>query len=298
MRIIRPTTISNAMVLSTTAVEAHANWASGTTYAVGANVVRGDSVYESIQASNLNKDPLTEPTWWVRISSSNKMAMFDGQINDMTTGTAPLTVTVQPGSIIDSVSLIGIFGFSAQLIVRDGGPSGAIVYDQTQSLQGGESISWYQYFFFDPFLIRTQALFSGIPPIGDPHLTIILDGVGEVKIGEAVMGRDYEIGCAAFGARAGIIDYSRKETDEFGNTTFVKRAFSKRVECQVIIDNAQLNRVQRTLYDVRATPLTWIVSDNPQYEEPMVIFGFYRDFTTEIAYPAQSLCNIEIEGLI
>jgi hypothetical protein len=296
MKIIRPAEITNAMV-TTNVPELYANWSGSTTYAIGARVVRGDSVYESIQGSNLNNDPLTQPTWWIRIGSSQKMAPFDGQISDMVKSTSDIEITVQPGSIIDSVSYFGVKGTNAVLIVRDG-LGGPIIYEDSQSLEGTQSVSWYQYFFFDPFLLRTQALFSNIPPVNDPHLTIIIEGVTDVQLGEVVMGRQYEMGCAAFGARSGIIDFSRKETDEFGTTTFVKRNFSKRVDCQIIIENFNLNRVQRTLYDVRSTPLTWIVADDPRFEEPLVVYGFYRDFTTEIAYPNHSLCNIEIEGLI
>ncbi len=296
MKIIRPAEITNAMV-TTNVPELYADWSGSTTYAIGDPVVRGDSVYESIQGSNLNNDPLTQPTFWIRTGSSQKMAAFDGQVSDVVRHTTDIEIDVAPGQIIDSVSYFGLVANFATLIIRDG-PGGPIIYEDRQSLQGAESVSWYQYFFFDPFLKRTQAVFSNIPPIADPHLTIIIEGQDPVELGEVVMGREYVLGCAAFGARAGIIDFSRKETDEFGTATFVRRNFSKRVDCQIIIDNFNLNRVQRTLYDVRATPLTWIVADDPRFEEPLVVYGFYRDFTTEIAYPNHSLCNIEIEGLI
>jgi hypothetical protein len=278
--------------------ELYATWSSATTYALAARVVFGDSVYESVQASNLNKNPETNPTWWIRIGSTQKMAAFDGQLSDVVKSNSNIQIIVQPNSLVDAVSYFGIVGNKAKLTVRDGGASGAIVFEDEIFLDGSESVSWYQYFFFDPFLSKNQALFTNIPPVGNPYIVITVEGVGNVQLGEVVMGRAYSLGCASFGATAGIIDYSRKDTDDFGNTTFVRRAYSKRVECQIVIENYDLNRVQRVLYDVRATPLTWIVADDPRFEEPLVVYGFYRDFTTEIAYPNHSLCNIEIEGLI
>lgn len=299
MKVIRPIIIENAMVTSTTVTEEHPDWSSSVTYNTGQIVVRGDNIYQSIFDSNVNKDPLSEPTWWVRIGPSNKMAMFDGQIVGATVAEEEFTVVVEPGSLVDSIAFVGLVGNFIQVTIRDGGPTGAVGYNEIQPLTGGQSVSWYQYFFFDPFLNRTQAVFlNELPPFLNPHITIKIWGVGQVEIGEATIGRKFDIGCAQYGARAGIIDFSRKETDEFGTTEFVRRAFSKRVSCDVVLQNREINRVQRTLYDLRATPSIWIVTDDPQLEEPMVVYGFYRDFSTQIAYPNHSVISIEIEGLI
>jgi hypothetical protein len=190
-----------------------------------------------VQAGNLNKNPETEPTWWIRIGSTQKMAAFDGQLSDVVTSTTDIEIIVEPASIIDSISYFGLIGSKATLTIRDGGATGAIVYENEVFLDGSESVSWYQYFFFDPFLSKNQVLFTDLPPASNPYIIITVEGSGEVQIGEVVMGRSYDLGCASFGATAGIIDYSRKDTDDFGNTTFVRRAYSKRVECQIVIEN-------------------------------------------------------------
>lgn len=63
------------------------------------------------------------------------------------------------------------------------------------------------------------------------------------------------------------------------------------------MDNGNFNRVQNYLYGIRATPVVWIVSDNPVYEEAVVLYGWYRDFSTDIAYPSFSLLSVELESL-
>ena len=300
MKIIRPSAISGSQVTSS-AAEAYPVWSSATTYAAAARVVRGDSVYESAQASNLNKDPLTQPTWWLRTGPSNKMALFDGQTSQASTATTSLSVALQMDQKIDAVALVGLQGQFARVTVRAGGPDAPVLYSSQQPLAGGESQDWYQYFFYDPFIRRTQALFLDLGVLfNTPHITLeVLGATGAtVAIGEAIVGRLYEIGHTQYSPQSSIIDYSRKETDEFGTTTFVKRAYSKRLTARVMLENTQLNRVHRTLSDLRATPIMWIASDLPQFEEPLTVFGFYRDFSTEIAYPTASLVSIEIEGLI
>lgn len=301
MKIIRPLTITESMVQSSNAVEAYPAWVSTTTYALGAKVRRGSSVYESIQASNTNKDPAVELTWWLRLGPTNKMAMFDGQLINQTTATDEVIVHLKPELITGSIAVIGVTGLFVTVKVRDGSVSNPVVYESTASLQGDESSSWYQYFFDDPLLsslIRTQAIFRGIPPLGDPYIEIRAWGVGPVAIGELILGRELYLGQTQYGLQSGIIDYSKKDTDEFGNTTFVPRAFSKRIEAEVWVPRLDINRVHRILQDARATPMVWIASDAPEYDGSAVVYGFYKDFSTQIAYPSYSVLSLEIEGLI
>jgi hypothetical protein len=64
------------------------------------------------------------------------------------------------------------------------------------------------------------------------------------------------------------------------------------------VSNYDLNKVQRFLYNIRATPVLWMASDDPNLAEVSYVYGFYKDFSTTIAYPDVSMCNLEIEGLI
>ena len=297
MKIIKPTSFIPASLISTNATETVSLYSAAVTYALGNLVHYGTSIYESLNATNLNHTPDVSPTWWLRIGPTNRHAMFDDQISTTTKKTGTLTVVVYTG-IIDSIFLGNLQADSATITVQNG-LGGPVVYQQTQILNGEESTDWYQYFFYDPLVKRTQALFTGIPPYVNAHVILSLEnGALETSIGIFSYGKTQYIGQTQYGASVGIIDYSKKETDEFGNTTFVKRPYSKRMNCQVFIDNIQLNRVQRLMYDVRAIPVIWVGSDDPTLEESLVVFGFYRDFSTEISYPTASLCNIEVEGLI
>ena len=186
---------------------------------------------------------------------------------------------------------------TAKIAVTD--PVEGTVYRQVAGLSGSQVYDWYQYFFYDPLLKRTQVIFSGIPQYSNALTTIKLEGgIGDVvKLAQIILGQQFVLGGTQFGATTGIIDYSTKETDEFGNTKFVERAFSKRMSAQVFINNIDINRTQNLLYSIRATPCVWIGSDDPTYEEPLVVFGFFREFSMDISYPSFSMCSLEIEGL-
>ena len=53
----------------------------------------------------------------------------------------------------------------------------------------------------------------------------------------------------------------------------------------------------RVLAEVRATPCAWLGVDVAGFD-PLTVYGFYKDFSIDIAYFYTSRCNLEIEGLI
>ena len=295
MKVVKPTTYTSAMLVSTTAVESVTAWSSTVTYIVGDKTRTGGRIYQSLVASNLNFPPLTNPTRWSDIGPDNTNAAFDGQVSTSSTGSTSLAFVINTG-IIDALAVVNVAATTVRLRVTDGS-GGAVIFDETAGMDGSTVSDWYQYFFFDPLLVRTQIVFDNIPPFASSQATITITGGGAVSVGHIAFGRTADLGNTSYGATAGITDYSTKTTDAFGVTTFVRRAFSKRMTARVMLDNLQLNRVQRLLYDLRATPCIWIGADDGQYDEPLTVFGYYRDFSTDITYPTASYCSLDIEGL-
>lgn len=298
MKTIRPITFQESQLISTTATNAEADWSSTTTYSIGQIVSYLGKRWESLQNTNLNKTPTTNPTWWLDLGADNKHAMFDSVVATSTTATTSFTVVLAPGQTFDSLALINIDAAVVSVTITDG-DGGPVVYETTAGLSSETITDWYGYFFYDPLLKRTQIIFYNIPPYPNARVTIEFEtSTGEtISVSTVVYGTLFDIGMTQYGASSGIVDYSIKETDEFGNATFVPRAYSKRLNAQILVPNNQLNRVQSLLYSLRATPAVWIASDDPTFEEALIVLGWYRDFSTEISYPAHSLLSIELESL-
>ena len=297
MKVIKPTIVTPSSIIESSLVEEYSNWSSNTTYNIGDIVIDGyEGIYEAL-TSSIDKKPSDNPINWVFTKSSNKWSLFDSQVSTSSLGDNYIEITLATGTI-QAIALLNIIANLATVTVRDSF-EGEIVYQSTQSLIG-DVYDWYQYFFFDVDTRRNQAIFVDIPPLGytDTYTTIRAEAVGPVSIGTCTFGSISNIGSSEYGVSTGITDYSVKQTSEFGDTTFVKRAFSKRMSARVLIDNINLNKTQRVLYDLRAVPALWFASDDPKFEEALVVFGYYKDFSTDISYPTYSYCSLEIEGLI
>lgn len=285
-----------AMLISSTAVETYAAWLIGTTYAKDDRVVQGQYIYESLIDTNLGNSPDASPTTWLKVGPDNTYAMFDNQISTQTTSTSPLEAVVKTG-MMDTLYVGNISATEVTLTVRDG-LGGSIIYESTKSTYTEYISDWYAYF-YDPFDIAEQVLFTNIPPYSNSYAYLdVVNVSSDVKVGIVTFGRIEQLGTTEYGANAGIIDYSVKETDEFGNTTFIQRAFSKRMTARVWVENYRLNRIQRVLYSLRSVPSLWIGTQDDIAAETLTVFGFYRDFSTDVAYATVSYCSLEIEGLI
>lgn len=304
MKVIKPQTFDPATtVVSTTAVETTPDWTAGS-YAKDAEVlhpftVNGITVkyhWTSLVSSN-TATPGTDDTKWLRGDVCNKCAMFDGQVSIPTEATSPLTVTIR-APLANSVAFAGLVGSQLVVTVKDNGANPA-VYTRTINLDGTIVLDWYQYF-FEPFVQLGEVVLTDLPPYLLGQITMTLTSGSPIEVGEMVWGTSYVLGDEGIeqGASVSIIDYSRKDTDtDTGRTTFTRRAFSKRMSGQFLVDNDKINGVQRILADIRAVPSVYIGSEDAQYA-PLVVYGFYRDFSIDIAYPTKSLCRIEVEGLI
>jgi len=295
MKAIKPTAITSAMLVSTTATETYSAWNAATAYVAGNIVLRTatERLYERLVSGTTATAPESDTINWLDIGPSNKWAMFDNYASTQTSQATPLTVVVKPG-LVNSLALFSLEGTSLAVTVRDG-LAGSVVYSYSQSLDGTVLADWYQYF-FEPYDPVSDVVLTDLPPYGDAHITVAVSGATTAKCGIMAVGTVYPLGDTMSGASASITDYSVKSTDAYGTTSFVVRAYSKRMSAKFMLDNAQLNKVQRVLSDLRATPCVW-VGTSAQSFAPLTVFGFYRDFSIDVAYPTMSYCSMEIEGL-
>ena len=301
MKVIRPITIDTPKVVSSSATEEYEVWVSGKTFAKGGRVVFSEIVYESLLDGNLGKQPDTHPNDWLAAGASNKMSMFDLQVNTQTKAQETLTVKFAPGKPFDAVAFLNLVGKHANLTVRDG-VGGQVVYTADTDLDNNslKVINWYTYFFED-FDFRSEVIFQNIPPYSTGVVEITLSsGTGEpVAIGSTSVGTITDLGSTQYGLSFGIRDFSVKEfNSDFGTVKFVERAFSKRMNANLLIANERLNYITNVLQSLRAVPTLYIGTDcDPKYTVTAV-FGFVKDWNVEIPYYNHSLISVEINGLI
>lgn len=297
LKVVKPIVLTDAMLISTDVPETdYTAWSSGSTYALGDRVIviADHSVYESLQASNTNHSPSTSPTWWIKVSPTNRWKLFDTSNSTQTVKASNMTYTIRPGYAVNAVGVLNMTEVTS-IRVRLVDSTFGTVYDQTNDVQGLPALpDWYTWFFG----IRSfpaSTVFLNIPSF--PAADIIVDFTGTVNmaVGVLVFGQANSIGIGInYGAQVGIQDYSRKETNDFGDNVLVQRAFARRATFSMKLEKGQTDAVHSLLSSLRATACLWVGSS--EYEST-IVYGFYKDFDVSILYPTYSECSLELEGL-
>jgi len=238
-------------------------------------------VYESLENRNFEKWPLDETDWWARVGTLNRWAMFDNALFSQTVNPSSIDVTLQAVGVLDAVAVMNVSADTAQVIVKSGSTT---VYDSgaVSLVVDGEQVTDYAF-------TELPSSYSNVT------VQIILSAAGRtVKCGALVAGQRKNMGFTQAGMQLGILDYSVKQRDDFGNFTILERDYSKRATIQMWSPSNQVDSIIRTLAAFRAIPAVYVGSE---LFGASIIYGFYKDFSVVVSYPEYSVVNLEVEGV-
>lgn len=297
MKLIRPMTVTAAMLTSSTVAETVSLYNAGTTYALGATVRQdaadGSWLYESLVAGE-SGNALTNTAKWLAKGATNRWKVFDGSVSSQTENADEIEYVIEATGRVDTIALLNIDASSVQVVAEDA--TDGEVYNETFSLVSPSGVSDIFAWLTEPIERLADIEISGLPTLyAGLTYTITINAPGATaKVGAIVLGLAKDIGGTQYGAQVGIKDYSVKGTDDFGNVTVIERAYAKRANFNVWVDSGLVDQVQVLLARYRATPIVY--SGSSAYGSTL-IYGFFRDASVEIAGPNHSLLTIEIEGL-
>lgn len=274
----------------------YSTWTSGGSYTAGGRVVR-DNVHRVFEAltthSGITVEPEFDATNWLDIGPTNRWAMFDGSASNVTMSASPLTFTVAPG-IVDSAALIGLVGATSVAFTMDSVDGGGEVFSETVSLDDSADLyDWWDYYFTE-IVVRTTVVLEGFPPFTDGEITVTVTGSTTVGVAIAAFGTVTPIEKSNFGAEVSIADYSKKETDELGRVSLVERPYADKLDVTTMVERSSMHQLKRKLTSVRATPCVWFEEDGG---DSMTLYGYYKDWTINVAYPTYVNVTLSLEGL-
>ena len=298
MRVIKSIETTDAILTNSNILEdEHPLWVSGTTYSIDDKVIYQHRIYNRVIAGGGALTPDLDLTNWSDLGATNKYRMFDNIISSVSSRTGGIQFTLTPNQVVNSIALLNVNASTVRVVMND--PVEGVVYDKTKELRSSGEVTDYFSYFFAPLVSLTDlntAIFLDLPTRPTATITVyISSGVALVEVGEVVYGIQSVVGRTNYGTSIGIKSYSRKDIDEFGKVTVVKRKNSKYCEYDVDIDNTNLVFVQRLFQDIDSVPCVFI--GNPDMEE-LIVYGFYSDFKSTISFPTVSKCTLRVEGLI
>ena len=157
---------------------------------------------------------------------------------------------------------------------------------------------YWEYYFRPLEMIVDQAV-TDIPISPVATLEVTLTQKGGPALGHIVAGQTWFIGMTQYNTRLGIRDYSRKDTDEFGNTRLVKRANAKRTSLPLFLRPSRLDTVREILARMHGLPALWLGDDHEgvgSYQS-LTVWGWLEDWNATVIGPDDVNMTIDIQGL-
>ena len=298
MRVIKSIETTDAILTySNISEDEYPQWVATTAYTATQKVIYEHKIYERIIAGTTSTTPDLDQINWSDLGATNKYRMFDNIISSVSSKVGGIEFTLTPNQVVNGIALLNVNASTVRVVMND--PVEGVVYDQTKELRSSGEVTDYFSYFFAPLVSLTDlntAIFLDLPTKPTATITVyISSGSGLVEVGEVVYGIQSIVGRTNYGTSFGIKSYSRKETDEFGKVTVVKRKNSKYSEYDIDIDNTNLSFVLRLFQDIDSVPCVFIGNSDM---DVLIVYGFYNDFKTTIAYPTVSKCTLRVEGLI
>lgn len=298
MRVIKSVVTTDAILTSSNIPEdEYPAWVSGTSYTALDKVIYEHKIYERIVTGVGTTTPDLDQVNWLDSGYTNRYRMFDNIISSVSSRTGGIEFTLTPNQVINGIALLNVNASTVRVVMND--PIEGVVYDRTKELRSSSNVIDYYSYFFAPLINLGDldtAIFLDLPNKPTATITVyVSSGVGLVEVGEVVYGVQSVVGRTNYGTAIGITSYSRKDTDEFGKVTVIKRKNSKYADYDIDIDNTNLAFVQRLFQDIDSVPCVFI--GNPEMEE-LIVYGFYKDFKATISFPTVSKCTLRVEGLV
>ena len=294
MIIIRPTTITSAMITANTATNADADYVATTPYAAGVKVTYNNNIYLSSQASNLGHTPgdAGSTAWWSLVTTANKWAAFDPEVTTQTLMANSWSFTLNV-DLIDALAVMNLSNCAQIVVTLSKG--GSQVYSKTVGLLDTTVVeTWKDYFQSTPEFLDAVS-FTDIPKIPASVLTVTVTntgntvGVGKVVIGEMLGGGMEDYGLARSGT-----DFTSATFDKFGTLSLDKQKYVRDFSTLAKIPISRFDSISKRLDSIASVPVVCIGGNG--FFSTLIIYGLLS-YSTVIPRFGQFEVKYELKGL-
>jgi hypothetical protein len=229
---------------------------------------------------------------WIFVRPTNLYAAFDSVMNTASIAEDEvLSWTLTPEVRINSVVLFGVRASNVRVRVT---VDGVVKYEKIQNLRLRNCRTWTEWF-TKARSFRRDVSFTDLPMYRGAVIEIVVTWPGNrPEVGEAQIGRFDFLGKVQWKPSVRTVDYSKVETDIWGNTKFTPRRAVRVIEFDLFVLNENVDEVLRLLTLAKSAPRAWL--GTPLFGA-LNLFGFAQDFQIVVDNPSGSFLNLQIQEL-
>lgn len=270
-------------------------WQSGTAYVWGQKVIYNDKIYTCAVGNSSTTPPDKNINEWAETGNTNPTKFQDDIVNTQTeNGQDNLEIKINiDNNFVNGIAFFNMDGKKVSIYDRNS----VLLYEK--SLTTRDVINtWWQYFFGGAFTFINDVWYlSSLDLSGDIKMVIEPNEKG-ANLGHLVVGKKRFLGHTLYEPAISILDYSKKITDEWGNTRVREGKTAKYASVRVVMPTGQVDSNQKILARNAGKLCLFIGDERDQGFESLSIFGLYKDMEMVIPNADMSELDINLEGVI
>ncbi|MCX2717823.1 hypothetical protein OQH61_08770 [Helicobacter sp. MIT 21-1697] len=286
-------TRGDIIIMESNLIESSASFKQGEAYTKGDKVNDGKFIYQAL-SDNVDK-PLSEQSVWERCGSTNEWACFDYYLNTQSEAKEEIYLNFS----CYGAKALYISGLEAKYLSIEviDSHTAKVIESKEYKLYGQNIASWSEYFFghwgrkFKRNIYYECSTFTR-----NVSFRIRAYGTSIVRIGSIICGDLLELATTLYDGNAiSMLDFSKVQTDESGNTQLTKGNFKRTNAFNIIVPDSELDRVGYELAELRGEAVVFVIATN---YEVLINFAFLKNHEILLSKVGRSIVSIEIEGLI
>lgn len=267
-------------------------WDSTKEYQTGDFVIFQNQIYKCATSGISSVSPNLDIYKWVNFGFMNSRRFMDNQVSTISTNKNDTQIVIKTEKEIDTIALFKLDGAFVEIYDKNGK-----LLTEKINLTYKNSRSWWQYFFGE-WTYKHDAIIKLDKPYKGEITIKIYKGKFGANLGHLVLGNRFFIGVSIYGAKIGIVDYSKITSDEFGNKNFSKGKNAKFTDILVVVGSERVDTVREELEKLAGRVALFIGDEREYGYQSLMIFGYYKDFSILLDNYKTSECQISIEGVI
>ena len=295
--------------ITTNLAQPHSEWVRNTVYKLNDEVLYDNHIYRTVVDNNQGVQPDLNTGKWLLFGVDNAYASIDLHSKTKTVIDEGLPF-IELNFTTEQFTHLAFGGVQgATLKVTEKDTKGVVIKtkDYTLGVSRIDAVNWYDYFYLP--IPDTSGTGSGLPvdilldaispKVATITVKLMPNGKGEAFISSMIGGKGINLGDTEYGLSVGLVDYSKKVTDEYGITTLERRNVRETMECDIVIPAKQAQGAKRVVKNSLGRALMFIADPETDSNfDNLIILGYIDDYTTYYNNGVISRSSIEIEEVL
>lgn len=285
-----------------------AAWKASTKYVKGQEVQYGSRVYKVAKDLTSSTTPDKDINNYVDFGAINSHAFCDEMLSSQSIKKGEneisyMELSVDVKSEIDCISFINLNAYKIEFLnfdFREVNDWYEYFFKEWGFSALKRSVNnWWEYFYSKIEIKREKNIHLPFRYKGRLDIRIYATD-GFAGLGMLIVGNNFYIGETLRGAGVGAISYTKKITDDWGNSIIRKGKTAKKNQYEVVIDTNRIDAISNALNSSMERGLCVFVGDSRDDDgyDALSVTGILSEFDIAISTLDKSELTIGVEGVI